>query len=72
MHLPLARSVKLIEQAQLEKKRETYYQWWLARYPLYTEENYETFDDFYDKLNPEKVEYDNRSKDEIMEELLGK
>lgn len=48
------------------------YRLWLVRYTQYTPENYETFDEFYDKAYPQKVEYDMRSKDELMQEILGK
>ncbi len=70
MGLSLRRAAKLITKATLEDQKETHYQWWLARYPLYTQDTYETFDEFLDKLNPKKVVYDLRSKDEIMAELL--
>jgi hypothetical protein len=51
--------------------RSKYYQWWLARYPLYKEENYETFEEFCEKYMPSKITIDTRSKDEIMAEILG-
>jgi hypothetical protein len=71
MGLPLKRSAKLIKKAQEEIRKEAGYQWWLARYPLYTKDTYETFEEFYDKLHPQKVVYDMRSKDEIMQDILG-
>lgn len=68
--MPLKQSLKLLEKASDEDKRETYYKWWLARYPQYTSSNYESFDEFYEKFFPPAVEYDVRSKDELMAELL--
>ena len=56
--------------AQEEEQKEYYYRLWLMRYPLYDKNNYESFDDFYDKYKPKKIIKDNRSKDEIMEEIL--
>lgn len=70
MGLSLKRSAKLIQKANEENKKEVNYQWWLARYPLYTQDIYETFEEFQEKLDPKKVVYDLRSKDEIMAELL--
>lgn len=65
-------AIKLIEKAQEEEKREIQYRLWLVRYPLYTEENYETFEEFYEKTVPKKVDYDLRPKEEIMNEILNK
>lgn len=70
MGLSLKRSAKLIQKANEENKKEANYLWWLARYPLYTQDSYETFEEFQEKLDPKKVVYDLRSKDEIMAELL--
>ncbi|WP_220726832.1 hypothetical protein [Marinilactibacillus psychrotolerans] len=72
LSLSLRRASKLLNKAIESKKREDTYQWWLARYPTYTEETYESFDEFYEKVYPPKVEMDTRSKDEIMNEILGK
>lgn len=72
LSLPIKRAYTLYEKAVEENKRDRAYQWWLVRLPQYTESNYETFDEFYEKLYPPKVEMDMRSKDEIMNELLGK
>lgn len=72
LSLSIRRGYKLYNKALYENKRKQAYQWWLVRYPHYTEENYETFDDFYDRIYPPVVEMDTRSKDEIMYELLGK
>ena len=72
MSLSLIHASKLLQKAREEKKREDAYQWWLVRYPDYTEENYESFEEFYERLYPPKIEYDTRSKEEIMNEILGK
>jgi hypothetical protein len=71
MKLPLSHAIKLLETAREQEMREKLYRLWLARYPLYTKDNYETFDDFYEKANPAKIVIDTRSKDEIMAEILG-
>lgn len=71
LSLPYKHAVELFKKAQEEDTKEYFYRWWLARYPLYTEENYESFKEFYEKMNPPSVEYDKRSKDEIMNEILG-
>ena len=39
---------------------------------MYSANNYESFEEFYEKCVPVKIEYDMRSKDEIMEDILGK
>ena len=38
---------------------------------MYTQDNYETFEEFYEKANPKEIKYDTRSKDELMGEILG-
>jgi hypothetical protein len=60
--------MRLIIKAREEEKKERLYRWWLVRYPYYTEANYETFEDFCQKFQP--IEIDQRSKDEIMREIL--
>jgi len=71
MKLPLSHALKLIDRAREEEMKSKYYKLWLARYPMYTNDTYETFDEFYEKVNPSKIEIDTRSKDEIMAEILG-
>lgn len=71
MGLSLKRSAKIISKAVEEERADYYYRWWLAIYPLYTKENYESFEAFYEKHTPKKVEYDWRSKDELMNDILG-
>ena len=67
----MTHALKLLEKASDEDKREYAYRWWLVRYPQYTENNYEPFEEFYEKLYPPKVAYDMRPKEELMEELLA-
>lgn len=69
--MPLHRSIKLIDKALEEERKEYYYRLWLVRYPRYDQNTYESFDEFYEKCVPQKVEIDIRTKDEIMEELLN-
>jgi len=68
--MPLVRVIKLVEKARDEERREIFYRLWLVRYPNYTKDTYESFDDFYEKMSPKKIVYDTRSKDELMEEIL--
>jgi predicted transcriptional regulator len=35
-----------------------------------TKENFKTFNEYYDEMKPRKIEYDIRSRDEIMQEIL--
>lgn len=72
MKLPLSKAVALINKARDEAQREKVYRLWLVRYPNYTEKNFETFEEFYEKLYPPRVEYDTRSKDDIMAEITGR
>ena len=69
--MPYKKAIKLIEKAKEEERSEIFYRLWLARYPMYSKNNYESFEEFYDKCVPKKIEYDTRSKDEIMNEILG-
>lgn len=71
MQMKLSESLKLLEKASDEDRREYAYRLWLARYPQYTEKTYESFDEFYEKIYPPKVIYDVRPKEELMNELLG-
>lgn len=72
MKLPLSKAVALINKARDEAQREKVYRLWLVRYQNYTEKNFETFEEFYEKLYPPRVEYDTRSKDDIMAEITGR
>jgi len=72
LRLPLLQAANLIVRAKKEKAREEAFSWWLARLPMYGKDNYETFEEFHDKIYPERVTYDTRSKDELMNEILGK
>ena len=70
LKLPLRRSLKLLNKAAEEEEREYFYRIWLVRYPGYNKETYENFEEFYDKYKPVEIIQDNKTKDEIMEELL--
>ena len=70
MRLSLKRAAKLIKKAKKEENREFYYRLWLVRVPLYTSETVESFEEFYEKMNPPAVVYDYRSKEAIMADLL--
>lgn len=72
MKLPLKRATALVNKAREESQKDKYYQLWLVRYPNYTEKNFETFEEFYEKLFPPAVTYDTRTKDEIMAEITGR
>ena len=72
MKLPLREAVDLIGYAITEEQKEKIYQIWLVRYPNYDKSNFETFEQFYEKCRPQKVSYDMRSKDEIMNEILNR
>lgn len=70
--MPLHRAIKLVNKALEEERKEYYYRLWLVRYPSYTQSNYESFDEFYEKCVPQRIEVDTRSTDEIMAEIIGK
>jgi hypothetical protein len=69
LKLPLKRALKLIVKAREEETRDALYQFWLARYPLYTEKNYESFNEFCEAANPVRPVTDARTKADIMQEL---
>lgn len=69
LKLPYKKALSLIDKAQEEDTREYYFRWWLARYPLYTKDNYESFEEFYESTKPEPISIDTRSKDELMAEI---
>lgn len=70
LKLPLKRAIKLIRKAEEEEKLEYYYRLWLVRYPSYNKSNYESFEEFYEKVRPKEIKIDNRTEDEIMQEIL--
>ena len=72
LRLPLHKSAKLIAKAIKNKQRDDEYIWWLARLPSYTAENFETFEEFRDKLHPKPIAYDQRSKEDIMADIIGR
>lgn len=53
-----------------EDTQEYAFRIYLASYPNMTQENFKTFNEFYEEIKPKKVELDTRSKDEIMQEIL--
>ncbi len=71
LRLPLHKSAKLIAKAIKNKRRDEEFNWWLARLPIYTTETFETFEEFQDKLHPKPIEYDRRSKEDIMNDIIG-
>lgn len=61
--------MKLIVKAKDEESRDYCYRLWLVRYPLYTEQNYETFAEFYEKAKPTSIASDARNKNDIMSDI---
>lgn len=72
LSLSIKRAYDLFNKALKEIERDRTYQLWLSIVPTYTRENAESFEEYYDRTHPQKVELDKRSKDEIMNEILGK
>ena len=68
--MPLKDAVEIINYAMEQEQKEYYYRFWLVRYPNYTKETFETFEEFYDKYRPQNIKIDNRSKDEIMKDIM--
>lgn len=62
--------MRLIEQAQEKETEEYAFKMWLAKYPHMDKSNFVSFNQFYDEIKPKKVELDNRSHDDIMQEVL--
>jgi len=71
LSLSLRHAFKLYNKALKENRRDKAHDMWLAIMPKYTNDTYETFEEFYDRIYPPKVEMDTRSKEEIMDEILG-
>ena len=69
--MPLHRSIKLIDKALEEERKEHFYRLWLVRYPRYDQNTYESFDEFYDKCVPQKIEVDTKKKKKKKEEKLN-
>jgi hypothetical protein len=72
LRLPLHKSAKLIAKAIKNKQRDEEYVWWLARLPIYTADNFESFEEFRDKLHPKPIAYDQRSQEDIMADIVGR
>lgn len=72
LSLSIKRAYELFSKALKEKEIDRTYQLWLAIVPSYTKDNVESFEEYYERTHPEKVELDKRSKEEIMDEILGK
>lgn len=62
--------MRLIEKANEEERKEYFYRWWLVRYPLYDQKNYESFNEFYDRVSPKKIEMDTRRTEDIMRDVF--
>lgn len=65
---PLHRAVKLVLTAIEEERKVMLYQQWLMMLTKMTEENFMSFDEFYEKAKPKQI--DMRPKEEIMDEIL--
>ena len=70
MDLPLTRAFSLIELAQEEETKEAMFRLYLSDRPNMDKKTFMTFDEYYTKYKPKRIVSDNRSKDEIMAELL--
>lgn len=68
--MPIKDAIGLIERAIDEEDRARLYQLWLVRYPSYDQNTFENFEQFCDRCKPKKITYDQRSKDDIMAEIL--
>ena len=71
LKLSLPRAVELISVAREGEQKENLYRLWLVRYPNYTQETYESFEDFCEKHISKRQVVDARSKEDIMQELLS-
>ena len=70
MDLPLPRAFSLIELAQEEETKEVMFRLYLSDRPNMDKKTFMTFDEYYKKYRPKRIITDNRSKDDIMAELL--
>lgn len=70
MKLPIKRATKLIAQAQEEETREYALKFYLTDRAKMDNGNFKTFNEYLDDLIPKKIALDNRSEDEIMQEIL--
>lgn len=72
LKMPLKKAVKLIDEIVENIKRDKSYELWLVKYPHYTTKNFETPEELHEKMYSQPIEYDMRSKDELMADILGK
>lgn len=70
LKLPLKRATKLIKKAQEEETREYAFRIYLAAYPNMDKKNFKSFDNFWEEIKPKRIKLDNRSEEEIMNEIL--
>jgi wyosine [tRNA(Phe)-imidazoG37] synthetase (radical SAM superfamily) len=66
----LKRATKLLKQAQEEETREYVLKFYLTDRPNMSKDNFKTFNQYFEELAPKKVMLDNRSEDEIMQEIM--
>lgn len=66
----MKKATKLIAQAQTEETREYVLKFYLTDRPNMDKKNFKTFNQYCDEMIPKKVTLDNRSQDEIMQEIL--
>ena len=72
MKLPLHNALRLIKRAQEEETKEYFFRIYLVQLPNMDEKTYKSFNQFYDDIKPKNIEIDTRSKDDIMNEILGR
>lgn len=55
----------------MEETRDYAFTLYASAYPHMSEKHFKTFNEFWNEIKPKKVELDQRSKEEIMQEMLG-
>jgi len=68
--MPLKRAIKLISKAQEEELKECAFRYYLTIYPKMKKETFISFEEYYDKFRPQQSVMDNRSKEEVMADIL--
>ncbi|HEY5555862.1 hypothetical protein [Acetobacterium sp.] len=69
MKMPYRSAAKLIIKAAEQNTKDLLFKLYNSIYPNMGKKTFVSFDEFYKKAVPKKIELDTRSKDEIMQEI---
>jgi len=70
LKMPYPQAFKLINKAREQNRHDMLFKMYITLYPNFNKKTYMTFEEYEDKCNGISAEMDNRTKEEIMNEIM--